>query len=53
MFRASFGDDTASSKKFEASVIRLNPSPQVMHEVTVYQCTATEEIFLGSSVDGS
>lgn len=36
MFRASFGDDTASLKKFEASVIRLNPSPQVMHEVTVY-----------------
>ncbi|KAJ6871595.1 serine/threonine-protein kinase PBL1 [Populus alba x Populus x berolinensis] len=32
MFRASFGDDTASSKKFEASVIRLNPSPQGLKE---------------------
>ncbi|KAB5561805.1 hypothetical protein DKX38_006762 [Salix brachista] len=32
MFRASFGDDTASSKKFEASVIRLNSSPQGLKE---------------------
>ncbi|XP_061955026.1 probable serine/threonine-protein kinase PBL1 [Populus nigra] len=32
MFRASFGDETASSKKFEASVIRLNPSPQGLKE---------------------
>ncbi|KAF9684857.1 hypothetical protein SADUNF_Sadunf04G0162100 [Salix dunnii] len=32
MFRASFGEDTASSKKFEASVIRLNSSPQGLKE---------------------
>lgn len=29
MYRASFGDDASSSKKFEATVTRLNPSNQV------------------------
>ncbi|CAK7343572.1 unnamed protein product [Dovyalis caffra] len=32
MFRASFGDDASSLKKFEASVTRLNSSPQGLKE---------------------
>lgn len=29
MYKASFGDDASSSKKFEATIIHLNPSTQV------------------------
>lgn len=32
MYRASFGDDASTSKKFEATVTRLNPSSQVTFE---------------------
>lgn len=31
IYRASFGDDGSSSKKFEATVTRLHPSSQVIH----------------------
>uniref|UniRef100_A0A2P2M7G9 Uncharacterized protein n=1 Tax=Rhizophora mucronata TaxID=61149 RepID=A0A2P2M7G9_RHIMU len=31
MYRASFGDDTSTSKKFDASVTRLHSSTQVVH----------------------
>ncbi|EOY04460.1 Serine-threonine/tyrosine-protein kinase [Theobroma cacao] len=32
MYKASFGDDTSSSKKFEATVTRLHPSTQGLRE---------------------
>ncbi|XVF84170.1 hypothetical protein PTKIN_Ptkin17bG0004000 [Pterospermum kingtungense] len=32
MYKASFGDDSSSSKKFEATVTRLHPSPQGLKE---------------------
>ncbi|OMO64585.1 hypothetical protein CCACVL1_21660 [Corchorus capsularis] len=32
MYKASFGDDTSSSKKFEATVTRLHPSSQGLRE---------------------
>ena len=31
IYKASFGDDASSSKKFEATVTRLHPSTQVLH----------------------
>jgi hypothetical protein len=38
IYKASFGDDTStsSSKKFEATVTRLRPSPQVLFSVLQY-----------------
>lgn len=36
IYKASFGDDTSSSKKFEATVTRLHPSTQVTSEYLFY-----------------
>lgn len=36
IYKASFGDDVSSSKKFEATVTRLHPSSQVLFSILYY-----------------
>lgn len=56
IYRASFGDDTSSSKKFEASVTLLSSSTQgssiqVTYKFTVYLCTNQVFLFLDLPAD--